>query len=122
MSRLLDEAKHLPVETEEMYGVFSSDRTRLLSNCLRVFTGHKEPITALAWAEDQQLVASGAFDREVRLWDVASGKCSLRRCSLCFFLKVCGPRPAIRHLHTAGRNRAPSHQRRSPKGRKDLYI
>jgi len=38
-----------------------------------VLNGHKEPVAALAWAEDQRSVASGAFDRDVRPWDVASG-------------------------------------------------
>ena len=85
-------ALHLQVETEEMYGVFSPDRSRLLTggdgahpkvhiwdvetgNCLRVLNGHEEPVAALAWSEDQRSVASGAFDRNVRLWDVASGEC-----------------------------------------------
>src|SRR5215831_12465298 len=92
MSWRLDRAIHLPVETEEMYGDFSPDRSRLLTggdgsnpkvhiwdvetgNCLRVFNGHKEPVAALAWAGDQRSVASGAFDREVRIWDMASGEC-----------------------------------------------
>ena len=68
----------LPVETEEMYGAFSPNRSRLLTggdganpkvhiwdvetgNCLRVLKGHKEPVAALAWTEDQRVVASGAF-------------------------------------------------------------
>ena len=94
MSGRRDRVLHLQVETEEMYGVFSPDRSRLLTGgdganpkvhvwdvetgrCLRVLNGHKEPVAALCWAEDQRLVASGAFDREVRLWDVASGECLL---------------------------------------------
>lgn len=85
-------AFQLPVETTEMYGVFSPDRSRLLTggdgrepkvhiwdvetgNALQVFTGHREPVAALAWAADQRWVASGAFDRCVRVWDVGSGEC-----------------------------------------------
>ena len=92
MSSRRDRMLHLQVETEEMYGVFSPDRSRLLTggdganpkvhiwdvetgNCLRVLNGHKEPVAALAWAADQRSVASGAFDRSVRLWEVASGEC-----------------------------------------------
>src|SRR5437899_1864519 len=62
-------ALHLQVETEEMYAVFSPDRSRLLTggdgthpkvhiwdvetgNCLRVLNGHEEPVAALAWSED----------------------------------------------------------------------
>src|SRR5437763_443932 len=94
MSGCLDRVLHLPVETEEMYGVFSPDRSRLLTggdganpkvhiwdcetgSLVRMLSGHKEPVAALAWAQDQQWVASGAFDGEVRLWDVASGECLL---------------------------------------------
>jgi WD40 repeat protein len=92
MSNRRDRVLHLKVETGEMYGVFSPDRSRLLTggdgvsskvqiwdvetgNCFRALNGHKEPVAALAWAEDQRSVASGAFDRCVRIWDVASGDC-----------------------------------------------
>jgi len=70
MGGCLERVLHLQVETGEMYGVFSPDRSRLLTggdganpkvhiwdvetgNCLRVLNGHKEPLAALAWAEDQ---------------------------------------------------------------------
>src|SRR5260370_17099826 len=92
MSSRRDRVLHLQVETEEMYGVFSPDRSRLLTggdganpkvhiwdvetgNCLRVLNGHKEPVAALPWAEDQQSGASGVFHRYVRLWDLASVSC-----------------------------------------------
>ena len=97
---MIDASAHavfqLPVETEEMCGAFSPDRTRLLTggdgavpkvqiwdvksgNCLQTFRGHKEPVAALAWTQDQRWVASGAFDRCVRLWNVSSGE------GLCLF-------------------------------------
>jgi WD40 repeat protein len=77
-------ALQLPVQTSEMYGAFSPDRSRLLTggdgpgpkvhiwdietgNCLYELAGHKEPVAALAWTADQQWVASGAFDQSVRL-------------------------------------------------------
>jgi len=82
----------LTVQTSEMYGAFSPDRSRLLTggdghvpkvhiwdvetgNCLQALTGHKGPVAALAWTEDQRWVALGAFDGCVRLWDVGSGIC-----------------------------------------------
>src|SRR5260370_39751336 len=84
-------AFQLPVQTTEMYGAFSPDRSRLLTggdgpdpkvhiwdvetgNSLQVFTGHKQPVAALAWAEDQRAIATGAFERRVRVWEVGSGK------------------------------------------------
>jgi WD40 repeat protein len=77
----------LPVETEEMYGAFSPDRSRLLSggdgpvpkvhirdvetgNCIQVLTGHKGPVAALAWTEDQRWVASGASGGGLRRWTI----------------------------------------------------
>jgi WD40 repeat protein len=74
-----------------MCGTFSPDRSRLLTggdgadpkvhiwdvetgNCLHTLAGHKEPVASLAWADNQLWVASGAFDRCVRLWDVGSGE------------------------------------------------
>jgi len=64
----------LPVQSSEMYGAFGPDRSRLLTggdgsvpkvhiwevdtgNCLQVLTGHKGPVAALAWTEDQRRVA-----------------------------------------------------------------
>ena len=89
-----DHALQLPVQTSEMYGAFSPDRSRLLTggdgpdpqvhiwdvetgNCIHELTGHKGPVAALAWSTDQQWIASGAFDQSVRLWDVRSGECLL---------------------------------------------
>jgi WD40 repeat protein len=63
------------VQTGEMYGAFSPDRSRLLTggdgpvpkvhiwdietgNCLHTLTGHKEPVAALAWTGDQRWAAS----------------------------------------------------------------
>ncbi len=85
-------ALQLPVHTTEMYGAFSPDRSRLLTggdgpnpkvhlwdvetgNCLNELTGHTQPVAALAWSDDQQWIASGAFDQSVRVWDVRSGNC-----------------------------------------------
>ncbi len=91
---MIDASTHavlqLPVETEEMYGAFSPDRTRLLTggdgavpkvqiwdvkngNCVETLRGHAGPIGAVAWTKDQRWVASGAFDQCVRLSDVGSG-------------------------------------------------
>ena len=41
----------------------------------QIWAGNKEPVAALTWTKDQRWLASGAFDRCVRLWDVSSGEC-----------------------------------------------
>lgn len=73
-----EEIFHLPVDTREMYGTFSPDRTRLMTggdgtepkvhiwdvetgNRLHTLYRHTEPVAALAWANDQQWIASAAL-------------------------------------------------------------
>jgi WD40 repeat protein len=62
-----------------MYGTISPERSRLLTGgdgpCLQALHGHEAPIAALAWSPDQQIIASGALDRSVGLWNVATGDC-----------------------------------------------
>ncbi len=36
--------------------------------------GHKDCIYSVAWSPDGKLIASGSYDKMVKLWDVASGK------------------------------------------------
>ena len=75
-----------------MYGAFSADCSRLLTGCdgshrrvqvwdlntekcLHTLSGHIEPITAVTWSKNQNLVASGSHDGAVRIWDVKTGVC-----------------------------------------------
>ncbi|KAH9284243.1 Transcription initiation factor TFIID subunit 5 [Echinococcus granulosus] len=58
----------------------SSDRTARLYACdhapqpLRIFTGHKADVTAVAFHPNINYLATGSADRAVRLFDVRSGK------------------------------------------------
>ncbi len=44
-----------------------------LVRCARL-AGHEAPVTALAFSPDSQLLASGDWSREVRLWSAATGE------------------------------------------------
>jgi WD40 repeat protein len=41
---------------------------------LRRFTGHRGPVTFVQFSPDGKLLASNAYDRTLRLWDVASAR------------------------------------------------
>src|SRR5207244_1528238 len=41
---------------------------------LRILEGHLSAVYALAFAPDGRTLASGSFDRTVRLWETASGQ------------------------------------------------
>ncbi|TNE45748.1 MAG: DUF4062 domain-containing protein [Deltaproteobacteria bacterium] len=49
---------------------------RLDSSMQRMFRGHKELVTGVSMSSDQSLLASGSWDRDVRLWDVQTGQCT----------------------------------------------
>src|SRR5207237_8939908 len=41
---------------------------------LEVLRGHDDVVFSLAWRPDGKQLASGSFDKPVRLWDVAAGQ------------------------------------------------
>lgn len=50
------------------------DATQPQGSVIRYLSGHTEPITSLAWSPDGAYLASGAEDREIRIWNALSGE------------------------------------------------
>ncbi|SCO80868.1 related to vegetatible incompatibility protein HET-E-1 [Fusarium oxysporum] len=44
-------------------------------NCLQTLEGHGRPVTSVAVSPDNQLIASGAGDETVKIWEIATGVC-----------------------------------------------
>ncbi|MCU0754554.1 MAG: hypothetical protein MUE46_05445 [Xanthomonadales bacterium] len=63
--------------------------------CLRVFDGHTDRITSVAYAPDGHTLLSAAYDKTVRLWDLATGAC----------LKIILPLPDAQHACLSGDGR-----------------
>ena len=38
--------------------------------------GHTDPITSIVFSPDSKSLASGSSDKTIKLWDVATGKCT----------------------------------------------
>lgn len=43
-------------------------------NLLQTFKGHDDPVYAVAFSPDSRYVATGSFDKSVKIWDAATGK------------------------------------------------
>ena len=41
--------------------------------CIRTFNMHTEPVYSVAFSPDGKHVASGSFDKRVRVWEIATG-------------------------------------------------
>ena len=46
----------------------------LRSQLLKTLLGHKDCIYSVAWSPDGKLLASGSYDKMVKLWDAATGQ------------------------------------------------
>jgi WD40 repeat protein len=51
--------------------------------CLNTLSGHGDRIHALSFSADGRRLASGSYDRTVKLWDVATGNCEKTWVSPC---------------------------------------
>ncbi|WZH44187.1 wd-repeat protein [Fusarium acuminatum] len=45
------------------------------NNCLQILEGHKDAVTSVALSPDNQLIASGGYDKTVKIWDITTGLC-----------------------------------------------
>ncbi|KAL2889226.1 Vegetative incompatibility protein HET-E-1 [Ceratocystis lukuohia] len=45
------------------------------STCLRTLVGHKSDVSSVVFSNDRQRLASGSYDRTVKIWDATSGAC-----------------------------------------------
>ena len=73
-NRLLDAAAH-ELGTPDNRGFAWSYLARYLLDRLQVFTGHNAQIWAVAADHSGHTVASGDADGEIRLWNIATGRC-----------------------------------------------
>jgi eukaryotic-like serine/threonine-protein kinase len=39
-----------------------------------IYSGHAQPVTAVAWSRDDRWIASGSYDETVQVWDATSGR------------------------------------------------
>ncbi|PHH49543.1 Vegetative incompatibility protein HET-E-1 [Ceratocystis fimbriata CBS 114723] len=45
------------------------------SACLQTLEGHKEGVTSVVFSNDGQTLASGSYDKTVKIWDANNGRC-----------------------------------------------
>ncbi|OQA13313.1 MAG: translocation protein TolB [bacterium ADurb.Bin363] len=43
--------------------------------CMKTFIGHSDYVTSVSYSPDGKYVASGSWDKTVKIWEVSSGKC-----------------------------------------------
>ncbi|KJY42433.1 hypothetical protein VR41_07965 [Streptomyces sp. NRRL B-1568] len=61
------DARELPLVQRAMFRVFDAARIRL------ILRGHADRISSVAWQRTGRLIATGSYDRTVRLWDAGTG-------------------------------------------------
>ncbi len=47
----------------------------LFNDMLLLFQGHQQLINDVSFSPDGRLIASGSFDKSIKLWDGKNGKC-----------------------------------------------
>ena len=51
------------------------ESTSFLFFMLLLFQGHQQLINDVSFSPDGRLIASGSFDKSIKLWDGKTGKC-----------------------------------------------
>ncbi|XP_014783061.1 WD repeat, SAM and U-box domain-containing protein 1 [Octopus bimaculoides] len=59
----------------KLWEIVSADRTSVQVSNKFVLTGHKAPVSVCCFAHHKKLLASGSFDKTIRLWDPSEGLC-----------------------------------------------
>jgi WD40 repeat protein len=57
-----------------LVGLLPDLRAQQPSPVLQTFKGHDDPVYAVAFSADNKYVATGSFDKSIRIWDAATGK------------------------------------------------
>ncbi|MBF0466503.1 MAG: protein kinase [Nitrospirae bacterium] len=55
--------------------VYAESQKGRSKGCLKTFTGHDEPVTAVGLSADGRIAVSGSLDKTLRLWDTETGTC-----------------------------------------------
>ena len=45
-----------------------------MGSYLRTLTGHQSPVNSVSFSPDGKTIASGSYDKSIKLWNVADGQ------------------------------------------------
>ncbi|GAB1609287.1 WD repeat, SAM and U-box domain-containing protein 1-like [Argonauta hians] len=59
----------------KLWEILSDGSKSVQLSCQSVLTGHEAPVSVCCFAHHRKLLASGSFDKTIRLWNPTSGQC-----------------------------------------------